>query len=149
MLHLYGSVTPIHYSATEIKEIQEHVPCHVKNFPAEYLGLPLSIKRLTKLHLQPLIDRMANYLPGWKVDLMIRVGHAIQVLFVLTATIIYFAMALGLPQWAHKAIDKIRRSYMWRGRKDAKGGRCLMSCPVVTRPQELGGLRIANLKSLG
>jgi hypothetical protein len=38
---------------------------------------------------------------------------------------------------------------MWRGRKAAKGGHCLVSWLVVTRPKELGGLEIADLKTLG
>jgi hypothetical protein len=38
---------------------------------------------------------------------------------------------------------------MWRGRKDAKGGHCLVAWPVVTQPKELGGLGISDLKTLG
>jgi hypothetical protein len=34
--------------------------------------------------------------------------------------------------------------FMWRGRKDVKGH--LVSWPVVTRPKELGGLGIADLR---
>jgi hypothetical protein len=52
---------------------------------------------------------------------MTRVGQTIQVQFVLTATIIYYAMALDMPNWMHNEIDKIRRNYLWRGRKEAKG----------------------------
>jgi hypothetical protein len=35
---------------------------------------------------------------------------------------IYLAMAVDLPAWALKAIDKIRKCFLWRGRKEAKGG---------------------------
>jgi hypothetical protein len=71
-----SSVTPIHCSTTDIEEIQEHLPCRIENFPIKYLELPLSIKRLTKPQLQPLIDRLADYLPRWKADLMTRAGRA-------------------------------------------------------------------------
>jgi hypothetical protein len=50
---------------------------------------------------------MADLLPGWKADLLTRARRKIHVEFVLTATIIYLAIALDLPQWAHKAMDKI------------------------------------------
>jgi hypothetical protein len=92
---------------------------------------------------------MADLLPGWKADLISRTGRKIHVQFVLTAIIIYLAMALDLPAWAHKAIDKIRRSYFWRGHKEAKGGHCLVAWDKVCQPIEMGGLGISNLKMLG
>ena len=63
--------------------------------------------------------------------------------------IVYLAMAVDLPTWALKSIDKIRRGFLWRGRKDVKGGLCLITWPKVTRPPELGGLGITNLQQLG
>jgi hypothetical protein len=67
---------------------------------------------------------------------------------VLTAMLVYVAMASDLPAWALKTIDKIRRSFVWRGRKDARGGHCLIAWPQVCRSRELGGLGISDLKSL-
>jgi hypothetical protein len=84
------------------------------------LGLPLALKKLKKEDIQLIIDKMADLLPGWKADLINRAGRKIHVQFVLTSTIIYLAMALDLSTWAHKAIDKIRMSYFWRGHKEAK-----------------------------
>jgi hypothetical protein len=51
---------------------------------------------------------------------MTRTECAIQVQFMLMTTIIYPTMALDLPQLMFKMIDKIRRDYVWRGRKDAR-----------------------------
>jgi hypothetical protein len=160
ILHLFGEVSglktniqkssaaPICCSATDMEVIQGCLTCRVEEFPIKYLGLPLSLKKLKKSQLQPLIDRLVDLLPGWKSNLMTRAERVIHVQFVLTTTVIYHAMALDLPPWADKAINKIRRNYMWRGRKDASGGHCLIAWPKVTRPKELGGLGISDLKHL-
>jgi hypothetical protein len=99
--------------------------------------------------MQPIIDRIADQLPGWKADLMTRAGRRVQVQSVLTGMLIYLAMAFDFPPWAIKAVDKIRRGFLWRGRKDAKGGHCLVAWVKVCGPPELGGLGISDLKTLG
>ena len=62
--------------------------------------------------------------------------------------LVYLAMAVELPPWALRAIDKIRRNFLWRGRKDAKSGHCLLAWPKVCRPVEIIGLGISNLQNL-
>jgi hypothetical protein len=160
ILHLFGqaarlktniqksSVVLIQCDSFELDVIHEQLPCRMKHFPIKYLGLPLSIKKLSRAQLQLIIDKLAELLLGWRVDLMTRARRVVHVQFVITATIIYQAMALDLPAWFTKAVDKITRGYFWRGSRDAKGGHCLISWPKVTRPKELGGLSIADLQSL-
>jgi hypothetical protein len=46
---------------------------------------------------------------------------------ILTGMIIYLAMAIDLPAWALDDIDKIIKSFLWHGRKEAKGG--IAFCP--------------------
>jgi hypothetical protein len=58
-------------------------------------------------------------------------------------------MAMDLPQWALKVIDKVRRGFLWKGRRDVKGGHSVIAWPKVTRPPDLGGLGISNLQQLG
>ena len=50
------------------------LPCRPVEFPVNYLDLP---KKLTKDQLLPLINRLADLLPGWKVDLTTRVGQVV------------------------------------------------------------------------
>lgn len=47
-----------------------------------------------------------------------------------------------------KRIDEIRREFLWKGRKDVKGGHCLVGWQQVCRPLHLGGLGIHNLEVL-
>jgi hypothetical protein len=80
ILHLFGvaaglktnlqksNVLPIRCEDHNLEVIQQQLPCVVADFPCKYLGLPLTLKKLKKEHMQPMIDQMADQLPGWKAD---------------------------------------------------------------------------------
>jgi hypothetical protein len=120
----------------------------MSDFPCKYLGVPLSPHKLTKAQAQPIIERIADRLPGWKADLLTKAGRSVLVQYVLTSMLIYLVLALDLPTGTLQAIDKIRRGSLWKGRKDVRGGHCLIAWPKVTRPPELGGLGISDLQNL-
>jgi len=95
-----SSVLPIRCGDMELTTIQNLLPCAVSEFPCKYLGLHLSLMKLTKGQIQPIIDKIADQLPGWKADLMTRAGRKVQVQFVLTAMLVYLGMAIDFPPWA-------------------------------------------------
>jgi hypothetical protein len=98
---------------------------------------------------QPIIDKVADQLSGWKAELMTRARRKVHVQFVMTGRLIYLVMAVDLPLGAYKAIDKIRKAFLWQGRRNINGGHCLVTWERVCRPIELGGLGVFNLKKLG
>jgi hypothetical protein len=59
-----SSVSPIHCSHNEMLLTTEILSCSVKDFSCTYLGLPLSIHKPIKEVLLPLIDKVADRLPG-------------------------------------------------------------------------------------
>jgi hypothetical protein len=61
---------------------------------------------------------------------------------------VYLAMAVDIPQWGLDAIDRITKGFLWRGRKEAKGGHCLLAWGKVCHPLQLGGLGISSLSEL-
>ncbi|GJN35066.1 hypothetical protein PR202_gb23798 [Eleusine coracana subsp. coracana] len=49
-------------------------------------------------------------------------------------------------KWFIKAINKIRKAFVWKGRDKVNGGSCLVAWDKVQRPLHLGGLGILNLE---
>jgi hypothetical protein len=143
------SMTPIHCEEQDMVAAQELFPCNEVAFPCKYLGLPLSVKKLPKNTFLELIDKIADKLPGWKSALIHTAGRLTLVKSVLAAIPIYHLIVLQCPKWVIKAIDKIRRGFLWKGRKDIKGGHCSVGWARVCRHLSLGGLGIHNLEILG
>jgi hypothetical protein len=54
-----------------------------------------------------------------------------------------------MPRGTYKAIDELRRAFIWTGSDMASGGHCLVSWSRVTRPVELGGLGVIDLTTMG
>ena len=81
-----------------MRDASDILSCALKDFPCTYLGLPLTIHKPTKNDLLPLIDKVVDYLPGWKASLMNRSGRLIMVRVVLTAVPIYLMIAMDLPK---------------------------------------------------
>jgi hypothetical protein len=46
------------------------------------------------------------------------------------------------------AIEKILRGFLWKSRRDARGGHCLVAWDRVCMPNELKGLGIINLRKM-
>ncbi|WVZ94068.1 hypothetical protein U9M48_040008 [Paspalum notatum var. saurae] len=101
-----SSASPIHCSEEDLLLTSEILVCEIKEFPCTYLGIPFSIRRPTKEVILPLVPKVAGHLPGWKASLMNRAGCLVMVRVVLSATPIDLLLALDLPKWVLKAIDK-------------------------------------------
>jgi hypothetical protein len=57
---------------------------------------------------------------------------------VLAASPIHLRIAFDLPKWAIKELDKLHLCFLWKGQKQANGGKCLMSWAKVQRPLKCG-----------
>jgi hypothetical protein len=61
----------------------------------------------------------------------------------------YHLRVFPLAAWARRKIDKIRRSFLWKGEENANGRYCLVNWPTLTRPKDFGGLGVFNLDRFG
>jgi len=141
-----SNIIPIHCEDNSLSAVSANLPCPISEFPCTYLGLQLSNKKLRKTNLMPWIEKVADKLPGWKASLMNRAGRITMVRFVLSAIPVYLLIAINVPKWFIKAIDKIRNGFIWKGKEQANGGCCLVASEKVMRPLFLGGLGIVNLE---
>jgi hypothetical protein len=67
---------------------------------------------------------------------------------VLSSIPLHFLTVFALKKWAIKKIDKIRRSFLWKGATEVNGDHCLVRWTKASRPKKFGGLRILDLDLL-
>jgi hypothetical protein len=89
---------------------------NITTFPYFYLGLPMNVKKPSRAKLQPLIQKLANMLPGWKRGFFSYPGREMLVKDVLSVMPIHFLIVYKLSQWSISNIDRFRKSCLWRGK---------------------------------
>jgi len=114
-------IYPIRLDTNTIVQLLQNFPSKVCNFPGKYLGLPLHVRKLRKIDVQPLLDKIGARLSGWKGRFLSSVGRETLVKTVLSSQPIYHMTVFPELKWLIKRIDRMRRSFLWRGETPDKG----------------------------
>nr|XP_051196924.1 uncharacterized protein LOC127310280 [Lolium perenne] len=123
---------PIRCDDINITTILQPVGLQVSTLPCTYLGMPLSLRRLRKIDIQPLIDKIAARLGHWKGRLMSRAGRLTLLRAVLSALPVFIMTAHPLSAWAIAQIDKLRRAWLWAARDTCTPGQCRVAWKLVS-----------------
>jgi hypothetical protein len=117
----------------------------VEGFPQTYLGLPLSCEKLTIANFVMLIAKVDRYLSGWCALLLSSAGRVVLLNAVLDALPTFAMGALKLPPALLRAIEALRRAFLWNAADRASGAKCLVAWDAVCRPKREGRLGIKCL----
>jgi hypothetical protein len=82
------AVYPIRCEGINVDDIMQEFLCPIEAFPCKYLGLPLHLRALRRVKVQPLIDKLSNRLPSWKGRFLNRAGRLKLLNSVLSAILL-------------------------------------------------------------
>jgi hypothetical protein len=103
---------PMHMTEPESLSIANIMGCSISRLPCTYLGLPLSVQKILRVNLQPVIQRIGTRLPGW-MPRMLGSGGRLQVINSVISAIPNFFMACILWNVASiEIINKLIRAFL-------------------------------------
>ncbi|KAE8806743.1 reverse transcriptase [Hordeum vulgare] len=144
-----SSALPIRCGNLDLTRIMSHLNFPIKSFPAVYLGMPLSLRNLTKLELDPLISKFGNKAGTWKGKLMAKSGRLVLLKTGLSSLAIYMMTIHKLPAWVLKQLTQICRSWLWSGDTNGNTVNCRVAWNLIGQPKCLGGLGMLDLNKFG
>jgi hypothetical protein len=142
------SIHPIRCTPEQVVLARDILGCEVGSLPFQYLGLPLGIRKVSAVQLQPVVDNAMKRVQPWCAKLMNRGGWAILVQSTLSSMLVHALMSLDIPLETLEAFTKICRAFLWKGRQQVNGDHCLVAWDKVTAPKSMGGLGLPNLRLL-
>jgi hypothetical protein len=107
--------------------------------------MPLSVTKLPKFALQPLVDQVDDKLSAWKGRLTHRSGRLTLIKTTLCVMLIYTSISIRLPGWLLKALWKIMRVFLCTRTEVIQNGKCLVES--YSKTPALRGLGSNGLKT--
>ena len=112
------------------------------NFPANYLGLPLSPVYPKTRHFSSLIDKCRSKLEGWSMHTLSFSGRVELIKSVIQGIIAYWVQSFNFPVSICNELDKLCANFMGKGRLHA------WKCDAICRPKSEGGMGLRRTREI-
>ncbi|KAK9154956.1 hypothetical protein Sjap_002436 [Stephania japonica] len=134
----------INIPVTQVVETANAIGCKIGGWPLTYLGLPLGRSPLSRTFWDPVLQKIAKRLDGWKRGFLSKGGRVTLICSVLDALPTYFLSLFRLPAGIARQMEKMMRDFLWQ-RMNSDKSWALVEWSQVSLPKKLGGLGFGNL----
>ncbi|KAK9095318.1 hypothetical protein Scep_026787 [Stephania cephalantha] len=128
-----------------VRQKARSIGCGEGSWPMKYLGMPLGGSPLKKTFWDPVIQKIGHRIESWKGGWMSRGGRLTMLQAVLSAIPTYFLSLFEIPKGVAKKVEGMMKRFLWSTMGDGKPS-YLVAWNTVTKPKELGGTGIEDLK---
>jgi hypothetical protein len=109
-----STFVPMNLSDETRAQISTILGCPISELPCTYLGLPLSMNKIPRTLLQPVLQRIGRYLPGWVPQMISSVGRAALINSILAAIPSFFMACIQWDKGSLEAVNKRLRHFSGR-----------------------------------
>ncbi|PKU86876.1 Putative ribonuclease H protein [Dendrobium catenatum] len=114
----------------------------------DYLGIPLSFKRLKVSDFLPLIESISKKLSGWKANLLSFAGRLQFLRYTILNSIAYWIRGSIIPKSVFKLLKKMCSKFLFFGDHTAGKKLHMVSWDKCCAPKENGGIGLPSFQAL-
>ncbi|GKU91337.1 hypothetical protein SLEP1_g5224 [Rubroshorea leprosula] len=129
----------------EVSKMSHFLNCNIGELPMKYLGMMIGMSTRRLKMWKGLIDKFKKKLSGWNNKYLSLGGRIVLINSVLTSLPVFLMSTYLLPKGVIKAIDTIRRGFLWGGKEEGKKI-AWVGWDKVCKGKEDGGLGIKDLR---
>lgn len=137
-------------SGEEEIRVANMMNCKVGVMPFTYLGLPMSLDKITMKDFCLIIKRVEKRMQPWKSGYLSYGGREIKINSSLSSAPMYAMGFYSLPEGFHSKMDSARSRFYWQGVGGGKKKYHMIKWEAFLRPKDFGGMgfldtRIMNI----
>ncbi|XP_021985231.1 uncharacterized protein LOC110881199 [Helianthus annuus] len=130
----------------EIEGMAGTLNCKIGSMPFNFLGLTIGANMKREKYWKIVLDEFNKKLSAWKAKCLSFAGRMVLAKAVMGALPNYFFSMYLAPKKVIKALDTIRRDFIW-GRNAGKYKIRWIAWGKMTKPKQLGGFGLGDLRS--